>query len=64
MIPEQFDSVLQCELGLAVHHGAAGGGSQFRSWMGIMTEKNDCGPVATTLSSQCRRPGFDPWSGN
>ena len=39
MIPEQFDSVLQCELGLAVHHGAAGGGSHFRSWMGITTEK-------------------------
>ena len=22
------------------------------------------GPVAKTLSSQCRRLGFDPWSGN
>ena len=22
------------------------------------------GPVAKTLSSQCRGPGFDPWSGN
>ena len=22
------------------------------------------GPVAKTLRSQCRGPGFDPWSGN
>ena len=22
------------------------------------------GPVAKTPSSQCRGPGFDPWSGN
>ena len=22
------------------------------------------GPVAETLSAQCRGPGFDPWSGN
>ena len=22
------------------------------------------GPVAETLCSQCRVPGFDPWSGN
>ena len=22
------------------------------------------GPVAKTLCSQCRKPGFDPWSGN
>ena len=22
------------------------------------------GPVGKTLCSQCRRPGFDPWSGN
>jgi len=22
------------------------------------------GPVAKNLSSQCRGPGFDPWSGN
>ena len=22
------------------------------------------GPVAKTLNSQCRGPGFDPWSGN
>ena len=22
------------------------------------------GPVAKTLCSQCKRPGFDPWSGN
>ena len=22
------------------------------------------GPVAKTLSSQCRQPGFDPWGGN
>ena len=22
------------------------------------------GPVAMTLHSQCRGPGFDPWSGN
>ena len=22
------------------------------------------GPVSRTLSSQCRGPGFDPWSGN
>ena len=22
------------------------------------------GPVVKTLSSQCKRPGFDPWSGN
>ena len=22
------------------------------------------GPVAKTLSSQCRSPGFEPWSGN
>ena len=22
------------------------------------------GPVAKILSSQCRRPGFNPWSGN
>jgi len=26
----------------------------------------DCpgGPVAWTVSSRCREPGFDPWSGN
>ena len=22
-----------------------------------------CGPVAKTLCSQCRGPGFDPWTG-
>ena len=35
--------------------------------LGIKRERLwDCpgGPVAKTLHSQCRGPGFDPWSGN
>ena len=31
---------------------------------GCHRETPPSGPVATTLSSQCRGPGFNPWSGN
>ena len=30
----------------------------------VMSKRIPGVPVAKTLSSQCRRPGFDPWSGN
>ena len=26
-------------------------------------QDSPCGPVAKTLCSQCRGPGFDPWTG-
>ena len=45
------------------------------SWVPYISENRDVnlkvwpgdfpgGPVAKTLCSQCRGPGFDPWSGN
>ena len=38
---------------------------QFRLCLEMFTSgTSPGGPVATILSSQCRRPGFKPWSGN
>ena len=38
--------------------------SLFVSSENVMSKRIPGGPVAKTVSSQCRRPGFDPWSGN
>ena len=32
--------------------------------LGAARKKKTASPVAKTLCSQCREPGFDPWSGN
>ena len=33
---------------------------KFKETMGVFRS----GPVAKALGSQCKDPGFDPWSGN
>ena len=45
------------------------GGPSLYSWDNPTHLKSQCWdfpsvPVAKTLHSQCRGPGFDPWSGN
>ena len=51
-----------------------GGRRGFRQEIQVITELHKCtselsrdfpgGPVVKTPHSQCRGPGFDPWSGN
>ena len=51
-----MNNMLVSSLGLLVASYTSGLKREVRDFPG--------GPVGKTLHSQCRRPKFDPWSGN
>ena len=44
--------------------GKAGVGEQLPTTVYKINEDFPCSPVDKTLCSQCRKPEFNPWSGN